>query len=442
MTAQRRYDRTVAALEAFAERPIDNTPPLSSQRLRRLLTRFGDPHRAFRSVVVAGTCGKGSTAAMIAAMLRANGSRVGLFTGPHLIRYTERFRVDGREIGAVPFARRVDEALEAAREAAAAGDPRDRPSLLEVLALAACVWFRERGVEWAVMETGVGGRRDYSGALHPEACVLTAVDLDHTHLLGGTVAEIAREKCGIVRAGVPLTCSARHPDARAVVEASCRAAGAPLQLLDRDFGVDVGRVAAEGTTFDFVNGRARLARLRIPLAGRHQADNAAGAVAACRALGASDAAIRRGLRGARVAGRLERWGGSILLDGAHQPAGARALRAALEEAWAGRPVVLLLGVLGDKDREGVVSTLAPVASSVVLTSPPWSARSGALEAMAGWVRRDAGGGVPVQIEADIVAALRAARAERDRLGGDALLCVTGSLYLIGEVRRLLSTIRP
>lgn len=460
--AVRAYEDAVQSLEDMARHPIDATPPLSGERMRRLLSMRGMPQAGMRVVVVAGTVGKGSTSTMLAALLRAAGMRTGLFTGPHLIRYTERIQVDGADMALAEWTRRVCGALDLARVVASEGDPRRRPSVLEILALVALEAFRDAGVQWAVMEAGVGGFRDYTGGLESCLCVLTEVDLDHTHLLGCSIEEIALEKVGIVRAGTPVIGTCSHPDARRVLEQRCHEIGAPLRLLGRDFEVASVEVDASGGTFDFafparsVDWRG----LRTGLPGRHQVRNAAGALASALeilgpdggddasatasarrrpglAVDGTEAAVREALPGVRFPGRMELYGSKppILLDGAHQPAGTRALRAALEEAFPARPVHLVVGVLSDKDREGMASVLGPVVCRVTVTAPPWASRAGDLSPVREAMERHVRPGVPVVTEADCRRALEDACAAATEEG--ALVCVTGSLYLVGAVREIL-----
>ena len=437
--AEQRYAAAAAELEALVSLPIDNTPPRAGRRLRAFLDARGAPDASMQGVVVAGTVGKGSTAACLAAILQACGERVGLFTGPHLVRYPERIRVNGRTMPLGEWARRVPDLLEAASHLA------ERPSLLEVQAVMALEWFAESGVRWAVMEAGVGGHRDHTMGLDPEVTVLTRIDLDHTHLLGTTVAEIAEEKCGAIRGGVSTVSASQAADAEVVVTRRADAAGAVLWLAGRDYVVSNVRTSASGTRFDYRC--PPLDRtwkgLRVPLAGAHQAENAAAAVTAALRIWAhgrvllSEAKVRRGLSRVRLPGRLERLAGppDVVLDGAHQPAGARALRAALDEVYGGRDVFLVLGVLGDKDRDGIARELVGRATRVWFTMPPWVERAGDADELRAWARRTADGG-PWSAEPDWWRALADAREAAACVAG-AVVVVTGSLYLVGAARAAL-----
>lgn len=441
--SRRAYERAEAALHAFTRTAIDNTPPRAGHRLRAFLDARGAPDRRLQIVVVVGTVGKGSTATCLASILRACGETVGLFTGPHLARYTERAQVNGRAVSTKAWARQITDLLQVAEALP------DRPSLLEVLAVAAVEWFVDRGVRWAVMEAGVGGHRDHTMAFAPVLSVLTRIDIDHADLLGDTIAAIAHEKCGAVRAGTSVVSGVQTADAAAVITARANEAGAPLWLGGRD--VHVGGVVplAAATRFDYscallgVDWQA----LRVPLAGAHQAENAALAVTAALRLWAhgrvllSEGKVRRGLASARFPGRLEVLGGmpEVLLDGAHQPVGARALRVSLDTVYASRDVFLVLGVFTDKDRDGIAAALVGRAARTFVTLPPWADRAGDVAALEDWAARAAGRG-RVEVAPTWEQALEAARdAAREAMGAgrSALVVVTGSLYLVGAARERL-----
>ena len=381
-------------------------------RVRALLERLDDPQRAFRSVLVGGTNGKGSTAASLAAMLSAGRQRTALFTSPHLTRFAERFVVDGRELpGAQVLA-----VLEAIRPHAEALEA----SFFEVVTALACVLFAEAGAETAVMEVGLGGRLDATNALDPALSVVTSIGLDHTEILGHTVEAIAAEKAGILRAGRPGVTGASGP-ALGVLEG----AGADLWALGREASVEAEPLRWDGWA---VTLRSPIGEqvLRTPLLGRHGANNAALAALAAQRLGLPAEAIAAGAAGVRWPGRLERlpWrGGWVLLDGAHNPDGARALRETLQALGLGR-VPLIFGTSGDKDLAGLAAELAPIAREVIVTRALLSPRAADPEGLAAlWP-------VPVRVAGTPRAAL-------DLLPPGGLAVACGSLYLVGELRPIL-----
>jgi dihydrofolate synthase / folylpolyglutamate synthase len=389
---------------------------LGLERIERLLERLGRPERSYPCLHVAGTNGKGSTCAMAAAGLRAAGLRVGLYTSPHLIRFEERIAIDGAPIGGDELARCAD----AVREAAS-GIPL---TYFEAGTALALLHFRGR-VDAAVLETGLGGRLDATNVAMPAACAITALGLDHTEILGPTLADIAREKAGILKAGVPCAAAAQVSEAQAVLEARARQIGAELWIEGRDFAFEAGRY--RGQSWD-------LPSVELGLRGPHQRHNAAVALAllelASRKVPVTPNAARLGMREARWPGRLEvleHRGRTIVLDGAHNPDGAKALAEALRVEWPGRPVRLVFGVLAEKDATAMIEALFPAARSVTLAAPR-TPRARSVEELLPLARRYC---PEVATSASVGEAIDEALAAA--LPSD-LVVVCGSLYVIGEAR--------
>ena len=383
--------------------------------IRSLLSLLGDPQRAFPAILVGGTNGKGSVAAMLEAMLRAHGRRVGLTTSPHLVGPEERIRLDGFDVSESELARLLVSVRETCRRGLEAGRLETHPSFFEVVTAIACAAFRDARVDVAVLEVGLGGRLDATNAVDPIASAIVTIDLDHVATLGGTLAAIAEEKVGIARPGRPLVTGVRQEEALAVLRARCAAIGAPL--------VEAPPLAAD---------------VGVPLAGDHQRHNAAVAVATLRtvagALGLTveDERVRAGLLATRWAGRLQRIEGppALLLDGAHNPAGARALGAHLA-GLAGPPPVLVFAAMQDKDVEGLVTPLLRHVGTVVATAPDVQRALGPVELAA----RVARAGGRAEAAATPEAALQRARS---LAGPHGLVVVAGSLYLVGSVLALVS----
>jgi dihydrofolate synthase/folylpolyglutamate synthase len=403
-----RYPDLLARLERARALGVE----LGLPRVRRALAALGDPQRRFAAVQLAGTNGKGSTAAMTEAILREAGVRTGLYTSPHLARFTERVRVAGAEADGDRLAA-LDVRVAATRVPL---------TYFEVATALAFLTFAEDGVELAVLETGLGGRLDAVTTCEPLATAVTSVAMDHADYLGGTLREIAREKAGVIKPGVAHLVAALPPEADEEMERAAAAAGAPLLRLGRDFGTGaapgaVGDPAARG------------------LAGAHQASNAAIAVElAARGwthLGRSGPlppeAVRAGLANVRWPGRLERVGNDVLLDCAHNVEGARALAAALPDLAGGRPVALLTSIVRDKDAAGILAALAPAVSTVVATQSG-SARSlpaAELEALSrAYVAK-------TEASPDPIVALDLARR---LVGRGGLVVIAGSIFLVGELR--------
>lgn len=396
----------------FSRQRFGIQPGLS--RIEALLARLGHPDRLFRTVLVGGTNGKGSTAASLAAMLQADGRRVGLFTSPHLTHFAERFVVQGRPLPEEAVLAALAE-LQPQAEAVGA-------SFFEVVTALGALLFSRAAVEDAVMEVGLGGRLDATNALDPVLSIITNVALDHTEVLGDTVAQIAAEKAGILRPGRPAVTGA-GPEVWPVL----RREGADLWTLE-------GRVQRRtqgwaGEEVEVALPGGVVVSLRTPLLGAHGAHNAALAAAAAWRLGVPAPAIGRGALETLWPGRLEVLpvgGGQVLLDGAHNPAGAQALAGALRDLGVGRlPVVF--GGAADKDLGGVAAALRPLASSVILTRAVLSPRAAAPESLAPLFE-----GLPVTMTGSPQQAL-----ERLLALSAPLALVCGSLYLVGEMRPLL-----
>jgi len=443
-------DEALAYLRAFPdfERGTAGEEILTLDRMRRLLELLGHPDRAYGIVHVVGTKGKGSTAAMIAACLRAAGYRAGLFTSPHLVDYRERIRVDGALIPPDALAAIVDEALRPAVERLRAAGERT-PLHFELLCALAFEHFRRDSVRVAVVEAGLGGRLDATNAISEVAAtVITTIGHDHMAVLGDTLDAIAAEKAAVVRPGGRAVSAPQPREALAIVEWVCRERGARLALVGREWRVENVVTRAEDTTFDLAGPQARYDRLRVPLAGRHQAINGAVAVAALADLRRDypqldETAIRHGLAAVRWPGRLQIVARDplVILDAAHNRESAAALAGALRDLYAGRPFVLVVAVLRDKAAADILAPLLPLASHVVvaaadhpraLPSADLAAAARALSSPPTPGRGDPlarGPGELVEEAPSVAAALERARA----LAGPAgRVVVTGSLRTVGE----------
>jgi len=373
------------------------------ERIRALLDRLGRPERAFLPVLVAGTNGKGSTARALAEILTAAGKKTGLFLSPHLSHFKERFLIDGQEIDEETLLLRIQELKGPIEESGA--------TFFEASAALAMHHFAKEGVEVGVLEVGLGGRLDATNAADPALSLVTAIGYDHTHFLGETLPEIAREKAGIFRPGVPALTSATGEALSALFDRAAEI-GTPLEAVRPEFVVPrrAGiRFGLFGQVFE------------APLLGRHQGENLALAVRAAEILGASEAAIRTGLSRVKNPGRLERLG-PYLLDGAHNAEGARALARALADHFPRERKVLVFAASRDKDHAGMARALKGLFEAVYLTRYPGE-RSADPEALLPFFEN------AVVVE-DPHAAIGRARKEHPQ----ALAVVAGSLYLLGEVR--------
>jgi len=403
------------------------TAELGLARMTALLEELGDPHRATPCVHVAGTNGKGSTCAMIESAARAAGLRTGLYTSPHLIEPTERIRLQGRPISPEWFAEAFREVHEAAERLLRRGVLERHPTYFETVTAMAFLVFRRRQVELAVLEVGLGGRLDATNVVQPRVAVITPVDFDHEKYLGKSLEAIAAEKAGILKPGVPAVFAPQRPEVVPVLQARAAAAGVETIWSAARWRAEDVRLEASGSRFEAV-GPGRLA-IACPLPGEHQVGNALTAIAALERLGVPAPAIEEGIRRVEWPGRLERVRAApeIYLDGAHNPAGARALAAYIERFHRGRRVWLIYGAMRDKAVEEMAAILFPLADEVIATAP----------AQARAVRPEL-----IRELADHPR-LRTAPTLDDALGllaqaspSDAVF-ITGSLFLVGEARAAL-----
>ncbi len=417
---------------------VEKQPELPYARLglgpiQALLARLGLATDALAAVHVAGSKGKGSTALLAEAVLGAAGLRVGTFTSPHLERWTERFRIGGREVEG----ERLVEAVERLRphvDRQRVEDPVNTPTFFDALTAAALLLFHEAAVDHAVLEVGLGGRLDSTNAVRPRVTCITTIELEHTDRLGSTLAAIAGEKAGIVKAGVPLVLGALPDEALAVALARAREAGSPVVRLGHELDARVLEETAEGQRLQLRDGDLRV-ETWLPVLGPHQAANAALAFAcARRASNLPDAtllrAAERGLASAELPARIELLSREplIVVDSAHTAASARALAAVLEKLPR-RRTHLVLSVSAGKDLAKVLDAFLPLASEITLTraEPRRSLDPGEIAAAV----RAAAPGLPLRVVPNPHLALRAAA---DALGPGDCLCVTGSVYLAGIAR--------
>jgi len=408
-------------------------------RMEWLMERLGHPERRLKCIHIAGTNGKGSTAALISHTLYTCGYDVGLFTSPYLERFEERIRFNGQPISEadlVEAANRIYDAVEECRMS-----PWGAPTEFELVTTLAIWYYAHISYPYYVVwETGLGGRWDATNVVYPVLTVITTIGLDHTRFLGDTVENIAREKAGIIKPGVPLVCGVTDAAALAVIEDQARARKATVYLYGREFSATSVESTTDGQTFDFTGPFRKYERVQIGLAGAHQMQNAAVALMSLEVLRQymafvfeEDEVLYQGLREARWPGRLERLGDRpvFLIDGAHNPQGAAALADAVGQLYGRRPLHLVVGLLEDKISPDFFRPLLPLAKTAILTEPdsPRKASAGRLQEVAAPL---AGPGTAIVAEPDWREAL--ARVMREAADDD-LILVTGSLYLIGDVRK-------
>jgi dihydrofolate synthase / folylpolyglutamate synthase len=368
------YADAVAALEA---RGMGRMLP-DLDRITRLAALLGDPQLSYPSVHVTGTNGKGSVVRMVGALCSAAGMSAGTYTSPHLQSLRERFTLAGRHISPRRFAEVHDEVVPLAAlvdEEARNVHPDDRVTSFELLTAMAYAWFADAPVDVGVFEVGMGGRWDATNVVRGDVAVINVVDVDHSEL-GATPVEVAREKVGIVKPGALVVSARQPPEVLEVIEDAVTAAGARLWLAGRDFDVVDRQVAVGGQLVTLRIGDRQIDDVLLPLFGDHQADNAALALAAFAGLtgdaftAMEDDVVRHGLGAVVVPGRMEiaRRDPTVVLDVAHNPHGARASAAAVDEAFGFRELVLVAACLADKDIDGILTAFRDAASQVLGTA--------------------------------------------------------------------------
>jgi dihydrofolate synthase/folylpolyglutamate synthase len=391
-----------------------------------LLQALGNPHLDLKVIHVGGTNGKGSVSAMMASILQEEGYRVGLYTSPHLVSFTERIQIDGTEI---PW-----------EEVAALADLLRRRveeehippcfTFFDFTTAIALYYFFLHEVDVSILEVGLGGRLDSTNVVSPLITVITNVSRDHLHILGERLEDIAREKAGIVKQGTPLISGATQPEVINILEEECKGKEAPIRLMGRDFWGE--KVAP--STLNFHGRRWRLADIRLGTAGSYQIANATVALGALEAWGETghrveEGSIYKGLAKVRWPGRLElvQTSPQILLDGAHNPAAARAVKACLEEEFDYRGLYMVMGIMQDKEVSVIVSELAPLADMVIASSPH-NPRAMSAQRIAEIARNYC---KEVTVIEDVGEGVEYAR---KAAGEDDLVLVIGSLFTVGEAR--------
>lgn len=449
------YQRTVEQLYALGHE-LAGTPShkFDLSYVRQMLLALGNPERRFASVLIAGTNGKGSTAATLAWILRAAGHKTGLYSSPHLVNINERVRVNGEEISDAEFGAIHDRAERTAQELLHAGKLPWHPSFFEMLTVMAFEYFASVGVEIAVLEVGMGGRLDATNVVEPLVAVIADISLDHQKYLGDTIAEIAGEKVGIIRKHGVVVTLPQHPQAndvigRAILDNDARGVSAARYVPPVSPGAAVylmGHAAA-------VPGRSRYPltvmgeeiAVDSPLTGRHQLRNIALAIATAEQLAqfgfaATPKQIEQGIRETHWPGRFQvlpasaaTYGRETVLDVAHNPAGAWALRSALAENFPEREITMIFAAMRDKAIREMAEVLFPIAAHVVVT-PVNNPRAATTDEL---LQAGARTGADMHAEENVLAALARAHAVSNP---DGVIVVTGSIYLVGEVMSALGIV--
>ena len=403
----------------------------------RILSLLGNPHLKYPTVIVAGTNGKGSTAAMLASILHQSGYRAGLYTSPHLVKVNERIRVNGAEISDDDFARAFTEVRQVAEDLLRERALEQLPSFFEFLTATGFLYFARAEADFAVLEVGMGGRLDATNVAQPCLSIITNIGLDHMEYLGSSLVAIAREKAGVIKPGIPVVCGCKPGEAAEVIRERCAELGAPL-LETRELGWLSGVQCLHGHyLFSLALQADCFASLSSCLRGRFQVENAVAAVAAAWRLGQGGfniprSAIVKGLQSTSWPGRLEKILEQplVLLDGAHNPAAARALAEFIQEELKGRRLRLVYASMRDKAMGEITEILFPLAEEVYVTRPSVARAASAEEILA------AGRFHPRRLVIEPEPSLAVSRACQASADQDVVM-VVGSLFLVGAVKKAL-----
>jgi len=414
---------------------------LKLQRMQELLLQLGSPQNQIPTMHVAGTKGKGSTAAMLASIFHSAGLTTGLFTSPHIRRFEERLCVNGAEPDTGQMINLIN-AVAAVALAMEARNPRNVPTFFELATAMAWLHFRDCGVEVAVVEVGLGGRLDSTNVCRPQACVITNISLDHTHLLGASLAEITREKAGIIKSEVPVLCGIQQPELQQIVANRCRQNHAPLHLLDTDISCEYQNL---GDTADGVYGTVDVrspwgshSGLPLTLAGQHQARNAALAVAAADLLRSQhpfpETAIHVGMAAVDWPMRIEvvRRNPTVILDSAHNSESIQSLIQTLDSCFHARRRILIFATSRDKRIEDMLPQLLQAFDTIILTEHGLKPRAIPLAELQQLGRRFGAANLQTAAQPQMAWAAVEQLAEPSDL-----ICITGSFFLAAEMGKLI-----
>ena len=416
---------------------------LGLENIGRLSDLLGSPQKGFKSIHIAGTNGKGSTAFIIASILQNSGYRVGLFTSPHLVRFTERIRINNREI---PEHRVVELTGLIRKMVDARADL--HPTFFEFITAMAFLYFSEEGVDYAVVETGMGGRFDATNILQPRITVITPIDYDHMEFLGNSISRIAFEKAGIIKKSVPVVIGKQQTEALEILLETAGEKKAEAHIAGRDFVWRLRELNLDGTLFDYISGRTELSQIKIPLTGAHQAENASLAIKTVDLLlggiRGREGLIKDALGGIRWAGRFEiryHRGIPFILVGAHNPRAMNSLFETITELrrhnrFPFRKLTTLVGIMSDKDAEKIMLPVLKHSDRVIVTSPSYTRAMGpeGLFNLSLGMKEKMNLRTPLILSSSLKEAIDIATGTCSR---DEVLLITGSFYTVGDASALM-----
>jgi len=434
VNVSKEYDNTVKYLYGLQKHGIK----LGLTNIKELMSMLGEPHESFHSIHIAGTNGKGSTATALSSILIENGLKVGLFTSPHLVSFTERMRINNKCISepeVIALASRV-------RSAISTSDV--NPTFFEFVTAMAFYYFAHQKVDWAVVETGMGGRLDATNVINPEVSIITNISQDHCEFLGDTICDITYEKAGIIKHNVPVITGSRMPGVIKQLRQIADSRNAELHIYGQDFRGELIRMDKNNITLHYA-GHDNYRYLTVPLSGEYQLYNICMAVRACEILRQkgfhiSDTSIKKGLQNVSLEGRLE-WVSHkppIILDSAHNPEAAKSLAVSIKKLFTDRKVILIVGIMGDKNLEGILCPIMEIADTVILTKAQYD-RAASPEKLKGILsafQESCTSSRPLSVRmSDTVN--EALDLGKSLCRKDHIILVTGSFYTTGEVKEII-----
>ncbi len=428
------YDETINYLYALQKHGIK----LGLSNTNRLMQVLGEPHKSFRAIHIAGTNGKGSTATAIASILNTSSVKTGLFTSPHLISFTERISINDQRISedvVISLTSRI-------RKLISKSDI--NPTFFEFVTALAFYYFSMNNVEWAVIETGMGGRLDATNIIKPDITIITNISLDHCEFLGNSIADITYEKAGIIKQGTPLLTSSLDNGVISQLTDIANKHDAKMHIYDRDFKGSINQIDDVGISFNY-SGDYSLSDLFVPLSGEYQLYNMCLAIRACeilqkKGLSISESSIISGLQNIRLEGRFEKLSNdpSIIIDGAHNPAAASALSNTVKTVFPDKKIILIAGIMDDKNISGILSPLIDAAESVILTKASYD-RAATSDKMEGIIADIANSG-KIHDRSKIIntdSVEEALKLAKSICNENSIILVSGSFYTTGEAKELL-----
>jgi dihydrofolate synthase/folylpolyglutamate synthase len=409
---------------------------LGLSRIEHLLNVLGSPHENIKAIHIAGTNGKGSVAAMISSILQAAGYKVGMFTSPHLLAFEERIAINGAKIPRNNMTSLVDRIKPIAENMAKSGEF-EHPTFFETATAMAFLHFQKENVDYAVLEVGLGGRLDATNVVTPLVSVITSLALDHTHVLGESLEEVAKEKAGIIKHGVPVVTGVEDDEILDILKAICQEKNCKI-FVSKEHGAYTSKEAnLDIQTFDLKGMGTEYKDLKIHLLGKHQLKNAHITALTLEVLRENkvsipESSIKHGFENSRWPARLEvvQKNPTIILDCAHNPAGMNALRRALDDLFNGKKPIIIMGIMRDKDITGIVKEIAPRADHIIITKPEFE-RAAEPESIESEVKKYCD---DVRIISKVSDAVKYAIDDAEKSD---VICITGSIFNVSEAMEAL-----